>query len=53
MSLLDCLSLTVPQKCLRVLGLANRIHELIEKKKSYAALRALDGIPFVYNAILT
>ena len=26
-----------------MLGLANRIHELIEKKKSYAALRALDG----------
>ena len=32
------------KKCLCVLGLANRIHELIEKKKSYAALRALDGI---------
>ena len=40
------------QKCLRVLGLTNRIHELIEKKKSYAALRALDGIPFAYNSIL-
>jgi hypothetical protein len=26
-----------------VLGLSNRIHELIEKKRSYAALRALDG----------
>src|ERR1700727_2384272 len=35
------------QKCLSVLGLSNRIHELIEKKKSYAALRALDGTPFI------
>jgi len=34
------------QKCLRVLGLANRVNELIEKRKSYAALRALDGTPF-------
>jgi hypothetical protein len=51
MSLLDYLPLTVPQKCLRVLGLANRIHELIEKKKSYAALRALDGTSLVYNTV--
>jgi len=32
------------KKCVRVLGLANRINELIEKRKNYAALRALDGI---------
>jgi exocyst complex component 6 len=37
------MQLLIPQKCLRVLGLANRIHELIERRKNYAALRALDG----------
>ena len=37
------------QKCLRVLGLANRIHELIERRKSYAALRALDGTCLWYT----
>jgi hypothetical protein len=43
------LQLLIPQKCLRVLGLANRIHELIERRKSYAALRALDGTYLWYT----
>jgi len=36
------------QKCLRVLGLSNRIHELIQRKKGYAALRALDELQNVH-----